>query len=657
MVGLLLAGLLSIGPSAAAAATAQGAWSTSGRLTAGRADHTASRLENGKVLVAGGRSTVIEPAPGEPVDVTATAELYDPASGTWAPTGSMAAGRSGHTASVLAGPACGALPRPLWCGTVLVAGGRGAGGRPVAAAELYDPGSGTWRTLPPLATARADHTATVLQDGRVLVTGGRVLGGAQVVQGESSTDSTELYDPAIETWSPGGSLAVARYAHTATLLGGGGVLVAGGLETVFNDVLQEARDEPTRFAELFASSTGGWTPADPLGAERGHHSASLLADGRILVAGGIDADLNMRRSAELFGPATAWTPAASMGAGHSEHAASLLADGRLLVVGGGNGLREDTRLAEVYDPAANTWTYSGPVRLARRQHTATLLSGPGCEPSCGRVLVIGGALTDRRNNPSTPALASTELWDPAATARVLPGPIGEPRARATSGTAIVLSFSAAGVNEGSPPPARAYVVKQSRNRIASQRSFDRARSLCGGVCRFTPARVGDRLSLRVTALRPGTSYHFAVRASDSAGDLGPRSADVDARTRRDATPPARVIGLRAQALSATRIRLSFRAAGSDGMRPPPARRYFVKQSRSPVTTARRFRRARSLCGGVCRFSPRRVRDVLRLTVTRLAPNTTYHFSVAAGDAAGNLGPRSRSEPARTRRSGGSRSGR
>lgn len=759
---------LSSQPLPASAAKGQGAFTASGRLSTARADHTASLLENGKLLVAGGRSTAVEPRPGEPVSATAAAELYDAALGTWTPTGSMAAARTGHTASVLGAPACTGLPRPVWCGKVLVVGGRTPDGRSTASAELYDPESGSWRTVGALATARTGHSATVLQDGRVLVAGGRVAGGDPAVEGESSTGSTELYDPASESWSPTGSLGDTRYGHTATPLADGTVLAAGGRKTVFNTVLAEARDEPTAAAELYAPSAGGWSSASPLAVERTDHTASLLQGGKVLVAGGLDDDLNLRRSAEVYDPgAGQWTAAASMGVGHSEHTATVLADGRLLVVGGGYGGGARGRgvtvsLAEVYSPEANTWTYTGPLRLARRQHTATLLSGPGCAPNCGKVLVVGGALNDPANNVATPALASTELYDPAAdtvpapvtnlTARAIsaskvtltfsapgsiagapppardyivkqsrkpivdertfarartlcrgvcdfspaevgekltlnvvglapratyhyalkprdqagdlgplsnaarattpsgvPGRVRNLRARPVSSRAIVLSFAAAGLNRGDPPPAGAYVVKQSRKPIAGRRGFARARSLCGGVCRFTPAKVGERITLRVTDLRPRTSYHYAVRVRDADGKLGPTSM-VRARTRRDAAAPAAVRALTVKALSATKLRLSFRAPGSDGARPPPADRYVIKQSRSPITTARAFARARSLCRRVCRFSPRRVGDLLRLTVTGLLPGTRYHFSVRAGDAAGNLGPRSESRSARTGRS-------
>ena len=153
-------------------------------------------LPNGKVLVAGGFG-----ADGHNLS---SAELYDPATGTWTTTGSLAAGRAEQTATL--------LPN----GKVLVAGGA-LNGNELARAELYDPASGTWSATGKLATARSLHTATLLPDGKVLVAGG------------SYNASAELYDPANGTWTVTDSLANERGNSTATLLPDGNVLVAGSM--------------------------------------------------------------------------------------------------------------------------------------------------------------------------------------------------------------------------------------------------------------------------------------------------------------------------------------------------------------------------------------------------------------------------------------------
>src|SRR5438067_1511338 len=158
-----------------------------GSLVTARYLHTATLLPNGKVLVAGGFGSSVP---------LASAELYDPASGTWTATGSLGTARYYHTATL--------LPN----GKVLVAEGANSSGD-LASAELYDPASGTWTATGSLGTAREVHTATLLPNGKVLVAGGANSSGALA--------SAELYDPASGTWSATGSLAVARYYHTATL--------------------------------------------------------------------------------------------------------------------------------------------------------------------------------------------------------------------------------------------------------------------------------------------------------------------------------------------------------------------------------------------------------------------------------------------------------
>ena len=166
------------------ASTQAASWSPAPSLSTARAAHTATLLANGKVLVAGGGTG--------PFAATTSAELYDPASNTWSPAGEMSFARASHTATLLAD------------GRVLVTGG--VTSRPaIASAELYDPVSNTWSSAGSLATARYDHTATSLRDGRVLVAGGN--GG---FFGSGSVASTELYDPASNSWSSAGDMSCPR---------------------------------------------------------------------------------------------------------------------------------------------------------------------------------------------------------------------------------------------------------------------------------------------------------------------------------------------------------------------------------------------------------------------------------------------------------------
>jgi len=197
-----------------------GVWSATGSLGTARSyGHTATLLANGKVLVVGG------PDGSSPCcRQLGNAELYDPATGQWSATGSLSTPRVGHIAVRLAN------------GKVLVAGG-GTSYLPVIginytynnaeiSAEIYDPDSAAWSPAGNLSVARMSHTATLLADGKLLVTGGYGVGSAVL-------NTTELYDPATNIWSAAGTMNSPRSLHTATLLPGGGVLVVGGLSTLF----------------------------------------------------------------------------------------------------------------------------------------------------------------------------------------------------------------------------------------------------------------------------------------------------------------------------------------------------------------------------------------------------------------------------------------
>ena len=343
------------GPSSSVASARAPAWSATGAMTEARSNFTATLLPDGKVLVAGG---TIGPFGGLSAN---SAELYDPGSGTWSSTGSMHGARDGHTATLLQN------------GTVLVAGGNNgeaAMENELATAELYDPSTGTWTTTGDMPEGGGLHTATLLRNGQVLVVGSTY----------GNPSAAELYDPSTGTWTATGFLNERRQLSTATLLPDGRVLVAGSPPN--------GRDFGTPTAELYDPSTGKWSVTGNMGRIRVGQTATPLSDGTVLVAGGNShGGSRTTASAEVYDPSSgSWTAVGKMVATRfGGWTATLLADGKVLVVGGFTGGHEMRASAELYDPGTRAWTATASLGLARAGHTATLLPD-------GRVLVAGGGI-------------------------------------------------------------------------------------------------------------------------------------------------------------------------------------------------------------------------------------------------------------------------
>jgi hypothetical protein len=240
-------------------------FSPASAMATARGEHTATLLKNGKVLLAGGLSGGSA--------VVATVELFDPSSGTFSATGSMATTRFGHAAVLLNS------------GMVLVAGGND-NQNISATAELYDPASGTFTVAGPMTAPRAFFTLTLLADGKALLAGGD---NVEHVVGTTGRSTGELFDPAAGTFSSAGQMSMPRERHTATRLGDGTVLIAGGDSIVFTGGSTRVGAFPhtTATTELFDPGTVAFTAGQNLQQDRTNHTATLLTSGKVLIAGGM----------------------------------------------------------------------------------------------------------------------------------------------------------------------------------------------------------------------------------------------------------------------------------------------------------------------------------------------------------------------------------
>jgi hypothetical protein len=333
-------------------------------MTQGRSGHTATLLADGRVLVVGGCDFGI---PGNFYHSSGqlrvfSAEIYDPPTGQWKATGSLAFGRCHHTAT--------RLPD----GRVLVVGGSLAD--PCGLSEIFDPDSGTWALAGQLTTPRFEHAATLLSDGTVMIAGGRwdvgpttpsdlcvafggnpraeprsavdgrvieLEGGAKIEGGNPELDTIELYDPETGRWTSGSPMSGRRSGATATPLADGRVLVAGGF---YAGMLKSA--------DIYDPATGSWTPAAPMTTGRSGHAAIPLRDGVVLVLGGCFFD--HLASTERYDPVhDTWQPTASMPMTQCGPNVVGLPDGEVLLA-----FDPRSQSTATYDPATDTWVSAKP---------------------------------------------------------------------------------------------------------------------------------------------------------------------------------------------------------------------------------------------------------------------------------------------------------
>jgi len=321
---------------------ATGMWTLTGSLNEGRAHHTDTLLLTGKVLVTGGLVST---------GFQASAEIYDPISGDWTSTSPMHTPRYDHKATL--------LPN----GMVLVTGGYSPNPDTnywyvsLSSVELYDPANGTWTTTNSMLTTRSTHTATLLPDGRVLVAGG---------YGDGSYSTSELYGPDTGVWNPGGFMFNGHGIGTATILRNGKVLVTGG---------------PDNSVTLFNPTNTTWTATNSMAYRRYGHTAVLLTNGNVLVAGGVDNEGSFGpiSAVEIFNPATgSWTSNSSLIAKRHAHTATMLPNGTVLIAGGySNSTPKRTELYVEGPQAAIPISLQNPRRLNQSTFRFSFNNTPG----------------------------------------------------------------------------------------------------------------------------------------------------------------------------------------------------------------------------------------------------------------------------------------
>lgn len=388
-------------------------FTTGGQLIIARSDFTATPLQNGTVLIAGGINSagVVEKS----------VELYDMVNNKWIRTGDMKTARRGHAATLLSD------------GRVLITGGYDGTTAATALnkAETYDPATGIWTaTKTALVEARRWHTSTLLPSGKVLIAGGAVSSGNGTV--------TELFDPsatATVSFTSAGSMAVARQGHTATLLPSGKVLIIGRSNNERGSLNVGTSGSPNfvyseRTTEIYDPSATAVAPATPvywslgptLNVGRDSHTATLVPNSTsnptkyyLLVAGGFGGT----NTSELLDITTsslgAWLPVHSnnnMNVPRALHTSTYISStGKVLTIGGYNATSQTLNSTEIFTlddstPASidtnSSWSHTAAkeLALARAMHTSTLLSN-------GNILVIGTYYTTSGTVSNT-----TEIWSP-----------------------------------------------------------------------------------------------------------------------------------------------------------------------------------------------------------------------------------------------------
>lgn len=405
-------------------------WIDAGQMQIGRRDFQATVLKDGRVLVTGGSNSDEFPE--------AHAEIYDPVTNTWSGAGDMHEARYKHTATLLLD------------GRVLVAGGSTKEDY-ATKSEIYDPVTNAWSIAPRMNFRRFDAKAVLLKNGTVLVAGGD---GETFLEKNRIVESTEVYDPLTNQWTTKGSMSNERVRYLLLLLNDGRVMAYGGHHSSKYNTGMRFLERQSSF-DIYNPIIGNWTNPQVSKIARAAHSANVLPDGRVLLAGGrtflnrgisdvefynpienkievapsmIDSryehhalnlpsgkimvfggytkEFNGTTHTEFFNPNTkSWSVAPSTNETRTDSSAVQLRDGRLMVIGGFEA-RKAKFSAEIYDESTNLWTLTAPMHGARTKAAVVVLSD-------GRVMVAGGGMkTWLGSYWPLSGLNSVEIYDP-----------------------------------------------------------------------------------------------------------------------------------------------------------------------------------------------------------------------------------------------------
>ena len=383
--------------------TENGSWVNGQSLPNPRFGHTANLIGRESVLIAGGED-------GE--NPTASTVVYNANTDTWTSSLDMLQPRTKHASSILTD------------GRVIVVGGINSSGT-LSSAEIYDPVLQHWTSSGESLLPRIGHSVTALKNGMILVVGGKIPieksnqnslllcensneapPSAGVTKGYRCKDGaaalTEIYDPTNNSWKESSSLLAPRWGHTATLLEDGRVLVAGGTNN-YSSVVE---------SEIFDPNTETWVSAGEMLYERTGHTASLLSDGRVLIAGGFT--YVPISYSEIYDAKKGWVKTENLMGPRHLHSAVSLNDGEVLIIAGKAGLFTNLTRIELYDSDSGSWSIKGKMPVALWGHTAIPLD-------CENVLIVGG----KRNDGSSFNLAY--LFDPTTGGYQTTGKMNVPR--------------------------------------------------------------------------------------------------------------------------------------------------------------------------------------------------------------------------------------